>query len=286
MAHHSNYILKVTAGHSYDPKTHSDVHVNSSKPISISSDHIDARIHVRIKDYRGSPPFLLLSQQELTTSHLRIIDLTYTGLPKSSPSNSPYFSHHSHTYDRYSIAFTFTPKRKITGQDLVFGNDFDHPIRDRLPPLFDKALGLVKYWIDPGLDGDVLSDEPYLYGPLLSSINIFRVGGKGEDGKKVEEGADKVKSNDGSDEEVVFEEGAEEDGYEVRKESGMPKDARQRQKWALQEGNRTGFHFEEGRTYACDFFNPYLDFNGGVMRLPYHLCQDRNADIQQSSPSN
>jgi len=245
MADHSKYILKVTAGHSYDPKTHSDVHVNSSKPISISSDHIDARIHVRIKDYRG--------------------------LPKSSPPNSSYFSHHSHTYDRYSIAFTFTPKRKITGQDLVFGNDFDHPIRNRLPPLFDKALGLVKYWIDPGLDGDVLSDEPYLYGPLLSSINIFRVGGKGENGKEVEEGAEKVKSKDGSEEEVVFEEGAEEDGHEVRKEFGMPKDAKQRQKWALQEENRTRFHFEEGRTYACDFFNPYLDFNEFALKLGYGL---------------
>ncbi|KAF2814734.1 DUF1769-domain-containing protein [Mytilinidion resinicola] len=246
MGDHSNYILKVTAGHSYDPTTHEDVHVNSSKPISISSEHIDARIHVRIKDYRG--------------------------LPKTSPSNSPYFSHPSHTYDRYSIAFTFTPKRHITGQDLVFGNDFDHPIRDRLPPLFDKALGLVKYWVDPGLDGDVLGDEPYLYGPLLSSINIFRVGGKGEDGKELEEDAPKAKPKDGKgEEEVVFEEGAEEDGHEVRKESGMPNDARQRQKWALQEANRTGFKFEEGRTYACDFFNPYLDFNEFALKLGYGL---------------
>lgn len=184
----------------------------------------------------------------------------HVGLPKSSPSTSPYFSHHSHTYDRYSIAFTFTPKRHITGQDLVFGNDFDHPIRDRLPPLFDKALGLVKYWIDPGLDGDFMANEPYLYGPLLSSINIFRVGGKGENGTEVEKGADKAKGD--GEEEVVFEEGAEEDGQEAREDSGMPKDAKQRQKWALQESHRTAFKFEEGRTYACDFFNPYLDFNG------------------------
>jgi len=130
----------------------------------------------------------------------------------------------------------------------------------------------VKYWIDPGLDGDVLGDEPYLYGPLLSSINIFRIGGKGEDGEEIEKEADKAEPKDGKgEEEVVFEEGAEEDGQEARNESGMPNDARQRQKWALQEHNRRGFNFEEGRTYACDFFNPYLDFNEFALKLGYGL---------------
>lgn len=53
MAHHEQYMLRVTAGATYDPSKHQDVHVNTEKPVTISSDLIDAKIHIRIKDYRG-----------------------------------------------------------------------------------------------------------------------------------------------------------------------------------------------------------------------------------------
>jgi len=56
MATHEQYILHVTAGATYDTSKHSDVLVNSEKPVDISSDLIDARVHMRIKDYRGTPP--------------------------------------------------------------------------------------------------------------------------------------------------------------------------------------------------------------------------------------
>jgi Protein of unknown function (DUF1769) len=36
-------------------------------------------------------------------------------------------------------------KQGINGDDLVFGNDFDHPIRDRLPPGFGTAFKIVKW---------------------------------------------------------------------------------------------------------------------------------------------
>ena len=54
MPHHEQYILKVTAGATYDTSKHQDVLVNTEKPINISSEHLDARIHVRVKDYRGT----------------------------------------------------------------------------------------------------------------------------------------------------------------------------------------------------------------------------------------
>ncbi|KAK7188604.1 F-box domain containing protein [Paraphaeosphaeria sporulosa] len=237
MAHHEQYILKVTAGATYDTSKHEDVHVNTEKHVNISSEHIDARIHVRIKDYRG--------------------------LPEGSPSTSPYFSTPQHPYDRYSISFAFTPKRSITGKDLVFGNDFEHPIRDRLPPLFDKAFGIVKWWIDPGLDGDVYGDNPYLYGALLSSINVLRIGNNPPHAPDAgEETEGKV---------VVYEEGAEGDGVEVRSKHSIPAATAQRQKHFLNETKRTDFTFEEGREYKCDFFNPYVDFNEFALKIGYGL---------------
>jgi hypothetical protein len=46
-------MLRVTAGATYDASKHQDVPVNSEKPIDITSDHVDAKLHMRIKDYRG-----------------------------------------------------------------------------------------------------------------------------------------------------------------------------------------------------------------------------------------
>ncbi|KAF1354514.1 DUF1769-domain-containing protein [Lizonia empirigonia] len=172
-----------------------------------------------------------------------------------------------HPYDRYSISFSFVPKHDISGDKLVFGNDFEHPIRDRLPPLFDKAFGIVKWWIDPGLDGDVYGDEPYLYGALLSSINVLRIGDK-TDGADAASGTAAARQ---SGEAVVYTEGADGSGDEVRKQHNIPASSSQRQKYFLTETNRKNFTFEAGREYKCDFFNPYLDFNEFALKIGYGL---------------
>ncbi|KAL9095913.1 MAG: hypothetical protein Q9165_001911 [Trypethelium subeluteriae] len=226
MAH--RFVLRVTGGPAYDPSTHTTIPVNSQRPTKISNKHIDATVDVNIQGYRG--------------------------LPHGSPNTSSYFSSPEHKADLYSISFNFTPKTSISGNDLVFGNDFDHPIRDRLPPGFSTAFNIVKWMIDPGLDGDPYADEPYLYGPLLSSINVLEIGEK--EGEKEIENAEE-------DEDDILDEGAVGRGEEVRQQSGMPDDAKARKKYYLTEANRKNFTFEQGREYKCDFFNPYLDFNGG-----------------------
>jgi hypothetical protein len=177
MAH--NYILHVTAGPDYDASVQKIIAVNTAEPHHISTEHIDVDLNVRIRDYRG--------------------------LPRSSPTSSPYFElpAHAKSGDRYSIGFRFTPKHDINGDDLVFGNDFDHPIRDRLPPGFGTAFKIVKWAIDPGLDGDVYAEKPYLYGPLASSINTFRVGET-----QTERGDDDELEMGENGEGIVFEEGA------------------------------------------------------------------------------
>lgn len=146
---------------------------------------------------------------------------------------------------------------------MVFGNDFDHPIRDRLPPGFSTAFKIVKWVVDPGLDGDVYAEKPYLYGPAASSVNILSVG----DGEKAES-ADNKDDDDDDDEEanedvgLVFEEGGDTKGMEARTETGVPDTIAARKKWFLNEENRKTWNFKEGVAYGCDFFNPYLDFNG------------------------
>lgn len=153
------------------------------------------------------------------------------------------------------------PSTSISGNDLVFGNDFDCPIKDRLPPGFNTAFKIVKWGIDPGLEGDFYADKPYLYGPLLSSINVLRVGGKAltnENGWEIPAHL----HEDG------IEEGADGEGGDFRKEREVPEGAAERKKWALHEDKRGAWTWEAGRVYQGDFFNPYLDFNEFALKLP------------------
>lgn len=232
------YILKVTAGPDYDEKNQKLVAVNNEKPFHISSSKIDADVTIRVQNYRG--------------------------LPEGSPSTSPYFSKDPHTHDLYSLGFKFTLKDDVTGHDLVFGNDFDHPIRDKLPPGFSHAMKIAQWFIDPGLYGDPYADEPYLYGPFLSSINTLRIGAKQQHEQQ----------DQPSDEPVIVSEGADGDGVEARANANIPGDAAARKKYFLKEQHLKDFKFEKDRTYHADFFNPYLDFNG-MLALGVCVSYDR-----------
>ncbi|KAK5101570.1 hypothetical protein LTR70_000703 [Exophiala xenobiotica] len=239
---HTKYRLRVTAGPAYDSSTHKVVKVNSPETLTFENEHIIISLAVRLK--------------------------RFTGFPSSSPQTSSYFEHQLHKGDQYSIAFSFIPKLDIPGTDLVFGNDFDRPIRDRLPPGTNQAFKFVKWWIDPGLEGDMYADKPYLYGAALSSFNYLRICDKiVNDDKMGEKDAWKI-PNATSFHEAVVEEGAEGDGQEERDEAGLPADAAARKKHFLTRSNLENFVFQKGRLYQSDFGNGYLDFNDFALKLP------------------
>jgi hypothetical protein len=246
------YVLRVTAGPGYDLADYVEVPVNQSEPVRITSDAADIDLNIRVQEYQG--------------------------LPRDSPRTSPYFDQEPHKYnqDQYSISFRFTPKKPrkgneeakksdegdensndqygISGLDLQFGNDFDRPIRDKLPPGFGTAMGIVKWWIDPGLDGDAYADRPYLYGPALSSFNAIHIGASPlideKGGIWVEEGGD----------------------AKFRQEMDMPDGNKARMKWALSDDVKDYWVWEYGRTYSLDFYNPYVDFANFALRLPgFHI---------------
>lgn len=258
--HAHKYQLRVTAGLSYDTTTHVVVPVNAPKTLHLDSEHMLISLAVRIKNF--------------------------TGVPASSPGTSPYFDHPLHKSDQYSISFSFIPKVDIQGNDLVFGNDFDRPIRDRLPPGFNQAFKIAKWFVDPGLEGDPYAEKPYLYGPALSSWNILRIGDKVCEPEKQKSDRDtsgteaqpepaqaediqsrKIPSAE-SFHETIVEEGAEGSGLEVRSTYSIPPDPNGRKKYFLTQSNREQFTFEAGRLYQSDFGNPYLDFNDFSLKLP------------------
>ena len=127
-------------------------------------------------------------------------------------------------------------------------------------------MKIVKWAVDPGLDGDPYADKPYLYGPAASSVNFLHVGSKsgGKDsvGKEKKGEGLEVDGDGEAGAGLVFEEGGDEEGLEHRRESSIPDSDSGRKKHFLNEENRKEWEWEAGRGYGCDFFNPYLDFNG------------------------
>lgn len=242
----SKYLLCVTAGPSYDPSTHKPIHVNSDTPCTVSNSLVTAKINVRIKNYHG--------------------------LPSALPANSAYFSHPAHAKDNYSIGFSFVPNVDIPSEDLVWGNDFDHPVRDRLPPGFNTAFKIVKEFIDPGLSCDAYADAPWLYGPALSCWFAFHVGEKtsrsDSDSGSGDGGADAAVDFAGPSDQVPMTEGGSGSGASIRSELNIPPTAEKRRKHFLNPAYRQAFVFEKGRVYSGDFFNPYIDFGNFSLKLP------------------
>ncbi|KAF1832817.1 DUF1769-domain-containing protein [Decorospora gaudefroyi] len=231
------YLLQVTTGPSYDSSQHEQVSVNGSEPTRVESDSVTAWIRVRIKGYHG--------------------------LPRGSPSSSSYFDHEQHVSDRYSIAYSFIPKHDMSGSDLVMGFDYGHSIKHQLPPGFRYAMKIATSVLDPGIYSDAYSDEPYLYGPALSSFFAFRIGDRTSEVSAEDQLARLAQETDG-----VTEEGAEGSGKEARKASGMPSKWKKRRKHYLDAQALSDFTFEKGRMYHADFFNPHLDFANFSLRLP------------------
>lgn len=273
------YLIRVTAGPDYDLASHVQVPVNSPEAVHIASDLIDAELCVRVRNYRGLPrdaphsspyfehePHRGNGDQYSVAFRFRLKDPSSAagggqqgkdGVENGEPSGGSSKEKESREDaadveddDDYDDAPAPTG---VSGTDLQFGNDFDHAIRDRLPPGFGTAMNIVKWWIDPGLEGDPYADRPYLYGPALSSFNAVHVG-EGE--------------HDETQGGLWFAEGGDGDGLAWRRDVGAPDDAKARMKWALKADSKERWTWEYGRTYGVDFFNPYIDFHEFALRLP------------------
>lgn len=197
--------IEIRASTSYDgPFT--KVPVNTDKPIELENDVCSIKVVVRIKGFKQDG---------------KLVDTDYF---KDSRAG-----------DSFSVQFSLKFKQDVNGNELLWGNDFDSPIRDILPWGFSAAFATFKRMIDPSVDGDVYADKPYIYGPCLTSINYFVP----QDDHKI---------------------------VTPLVETGNTT----RQKKYLDEKLRKDFVFKAGEVYDFDFVTPYLDMSEKwAIKLPF-----------------
>lgn len=122
------------------------------------------------------------------------------------------------------------------------------------------------------MQGDLYAEQPWIYGSVLSSMNVIHVKGPGTP----------APSEIGTAEEVVVGETevdseASEDGDTVMVEDTsaivsaalqIPQTAAGRKKFFLDDAKKREVSFRKGYTYGFDFFGPWLDFNSFQVKLP------------------
>ncbi|CAG8565241.1 11016_t:CDS:2 [Paraglomus occultum] len=216
--------LRIRVGPSYDPSTLTTILPNNDdNPFLLTSEHFIGHICIRIRDYNG---VVLPGQQVRRTS--------------------PWFDGNN---EQYSIQVHGRFKGdKWTGDDIVFGNDFDQPIR--LPPGSWIGLKILQF-IDPGLEADVYSPKPWAYSPFLVTMNAIRL------------------TIDNS---PSFPPWPSPNGEHIAESISLldqlPSFPSARRRYFSNKENRERLKITEDQVWDLDFFNAYIDFDKFAVKLP------------------
>ena len=202
-------------------------HINDpTKPTHVSGPHFEGDIVVRVKDFNG----VVASGSTLKSS------------------DDAYFSK---TKDTSSMQFRGVFRGDdLTCDDLLFGNDFDAPIKDSLPP--GTSLGLkAMAWIDPALETDLYADKPWAFSPLLATMTTLKSYAALPPPPQSGAGLTKIEEDTSS---MV----------------GEKIDAKTRRSHFGQAEKRARHGLSgDGLALEGDFSNPFIDFNSLSIALPY-----------------
>ncbi|PWN41789.1 DUF1769-domain-containing protein [Ceraceosorus guamensis] len=128
--------------------------VNSEEAALISTDKFQGRVVVRIKEFTGEVP-----------------------PGKERIAHTEYFDEGVGKGNTWSIQLQGRFLKDVNANDLVWGNQFEKPIRDILPWGTSVALNALGY-IDPNLKHDIYADRPWAFSPLIATmtrVNVARV---------------------------------------------------------------------------------------------------------------
>lgn len=237
--------LKISAGPSVDALQ--TVAVNHDElPTTVSSDLFEGRIAVRIKSFTGLDP---------------------EGVEHKS--ETPYFDAGHGKHQSWSMQIQGRFKKDVNADDLVFGNEFDKPIKDHLPYGTSVALQFVKV-IDPNLEHDLYAQKPHAWSPYLATmprVNSRKIEGAGLDSfppfpTHPEYVEDDITS-------LIPAELAEKEKATVDNFKGIDKAHEYRQRFLGNKSHRQQINVPASQVITADFFNGFIDFNDLTLHIPF-----------------
>ncbi|KAN0061460.1 hypothetical protein ACQY0O_006307 [Thecaphora frezii] len=260
--------LRISAGPSVDSL--STVAVNHDlKPLTISSPHFEGRLTVRIKNFSGEQP---------------------SGV--EARADAPYFSGGLGKGMSWSMQIQgrFLSPSPISTDDLVFGNEFDRPIKDHLPYGTSVALQFVKV-VDPNLQHDLYAERPWAFSPYIATMGRVATHRLADDAKEAKglDGWPAFPSPDNADggaqyldDDVTslfykrdgeFDTSIEPDEDNVKNlrggEAGVEKAHEFRKRWFGSKQHRQKCNIDKDQVVTADFFNGFIDFNDLSLHIPF-----------------
>ncbi|ODN97946.1 hypothetical protein I350_07583 [Cryptococcus amylolentus CBS 6273] len=211
----------------YPPTT--PIPVNSPSPSPLSTPGFEGHIWVFVKDYSGA--------------HL-------------AGDGAEYFAEEGREGMTYGIVVKGRFREEVGGDEVVFGNVFEKPIRDSLPWGTSVATKFM-YFIDPTLELDIYADKPWALSPALATMNYLSLQESSDIPKDLrikEDAPEYLKAKTG---------GPSAEGSEKAKITA-------RRKWLGSKANREKVKLNKDVVVGMEFANGLLgqDFNTLSATLP------------------
>ncbi|KAF9420302.1 hypothetical protein BGZ94_009159 [Podila epigama] len=279
----SNFRLKVSVGPSANPKSLTPIAPNDdAHPVLIESDEFIGQVVVRIKGLDKSYGYLEGTKQDNTVA-----------MP-----DSPWFQMPGGDNNLCSIQIHGRFKRSWPCDQVVFGNQFEQPLR--LPPFSSVALKFVQL-IDPGLEADIYGSQPWAFSPLIATMNTVNIStsyvsaatGVHSDGIETHPEKHELPPWPSSNGEHIPEDTTllfdtitdptlsppAKNGDDKSKDNGKetldlaPKKTKamnttERRAYFSKSSNLAKHSYRPEHVYGFDFFNPYLNFANFTLKIP------------------
>nr|XP_031859460.1 uncharacterized protein CI109_005106 [Kwoniella shandongensis]KAA5526532.1 hypothetical protein CI109_005106 [Kwoniella shandongensis] len=217
-------LIPSKSGKGYPPLT--PCPVNSTEPTPLETDSFKGNIWVFVKGYSGDEK--------------RGEGEGYFGKERGGMT--------------YGIVVKGRFLRDVGGDDVLFGNVFENPIRDHLPWGTSIATKFM-YFIDPVMECDIYADKPWALSPALATMSHLSLGSA---------------SSSDSKEVYVSEKslGFLRESANGKDEEGEKNEISARRKWLGRKENREKVKLGKDVEVGMEFCNGLLDFNTLSATLP------------------
>lgn len=264
----NDYMLKISAGPSTSNLT--VVSVNDEfQPMFLDSEHFKGYICVRLLNFNGVTPSLEMTKEKVDKVHS----------PISNPASNYFYGKNR----KYSIMMQGRFTKEYHGDEILFGAELLNKVA--APAGLSVAIRIAK-WLDPAVDADGSSENPYMYSPLVTSINslaiyppgapeLSNVDNQQTDKKAVESLGSKLTKIAIHDEAIgawqYHTKPVPEASFHLfnsEKEKSQIITYEKRKKHFSNLQNRKSVKISPDYIYCMDFYDAYFDLNNFAVKLP------------------